>query len=677
MYFLIFPFQLSSREIEPILIQQIDELSIGKSLYLFEDKTHTETVDSMKTKIQEFKQSEKPVPNFGYTNSSFWIYFKLTNLKDINNKVLLELSYPLLDEVDYYLLESNKVIKTIQTGDLRPFPQREISYKNFLFPLELKPQQEYEVFLRIKSEGSVQIPLRLISYDFFIQKEHVEQYVQGIYYGIMFAMIFYNIFLLLSIKDVNYLYYILYTFGIILFSLIYSGYAYELLWPNSPRFGNVILPITIGFLVFFAGIFTIQFLRLKELTPKLYKILFGANIVFFTIMPLSLFLPYQIVVKIPTYTILPFVVLSLTGGFLSYKRGWKPARFYIIAWTSVLVGMFFLGLKQLGKVPINFFTDYSIQIGSALEVVLLSIGLADRINVLKKEKEKAQNELLNTKVIMLESFSRFVPKHFANILQKETILDVKEGDAIEKELAILFNDIQNFSTLAEKLSVQQAFEFLNAYFEIMNPIILKYKGFIDKFIGDEIMALFDCTADFPLDAAIEMRLRLKEFNQRIQHLNLPYIEMGIGINYGKTILGTVGSQERLDTTVIGDAVNTAARIQGLTRIFKIPILITETMKNKIQNKEKYYLRKLQKLNVKGKTETLQIYECFNSDKEEQIAKKLRTLQQYEEAIHQVETNHTKEAIVLLKEVYSINPEDTVAKIYLQKLENQMYPSDLI
>ena len=229
MYFLIFPFQLSSREIEPILIQQIDELSIGKSLYLFEDKTHTETVDSMKTKIQEFKQSEKPVPNFGYTNSSFWIYFKLTNLKDINNKVLLELSYPLLDEVDYYLLESNKVIKTIQTGDLRPFPQREISYKNFLFPLELKPQQEYEVFLRIKSEGSVQIPLRLISYDFFIQKEHVEQYVQGIYYGIMFAMIFYNIFLLLSIKDVNYLYYILYTFGIILFSLIYSGYAYELL----------------------------------------------------------------------------------------------------------------------------------------------------------------------------------------------------------------------------------------------------------------------------------------------------------------------------------------------------------------------------------------------------------------------------------------------------------------
>jgi len=228
-YFLIFPFQLSSREIEPILIQQIDELSIGKSLYLFEDKTHTETVDSMKTKIQEFKQSEKPVPNFGYTNSSFWIYFKLTNLKDINNKVLLELSYPLLDEVDYYLLESNKVIKTIQTGDLRPFSQREIYYKNFLFPLELKPQQEYEVFLRIKSEGSVQIPLRLISYDFFIQKEHVEQYVQGIYYGIMFAMIFYNIFLLLSIKDVNYLYYILYTFGIILFSLIYSGYAYELL----------------------------------------------------------------------------------------------------------------------------------------------------------------------------------------------------------------------------------------------------------------------------------------------------------------------------------------------------------------------------------------------------------------------------------------------------------------
>jgi class 3 adenylate cyclase/HAMP domain-containing protein len=271
---------------------------------------------------------------------------------------------------------------------------------------------------------------------------------------------------------------------------------------------------------------------------------------------------------------------------------------------------------------------------------------------------------------MLDSFSRFVPKHFANILQKESILDVKEGDATEKDLAILFNDIKNFSTLAEMLSVKQTFEFLNTYFEIMNPIILKYRGFIDKFIGDEIMALFDCNPDFPLDAAIEMRLRLKEFNEKIKHLNLPTVDMGVGLNYGKVILGTVGSKERLDTTVIGDTVNTAERIQQLTRIFKTPILLTENIKNNLQQTEKYYLRRLQKVRVKGKLEPVQIYECFNVDPDEQIEKKLQTLDKYEEAIHLMHNKNFTDAILLFKEIHSINPNDFVVKIYLEKLESQ-------
>ncbi len=331
----------------------------------------------------------------------------------------------------------------------------------------------------------------------------------------MIVMIFYNFFLLLSIRDISYLYYILYIFGIMMFSMIYSGYAFEYLWPNYPIFGNKILPFTIGFLALFAGIFTIHFLRLKELLPKIHKTLFFLNIIFLTLMPLGLLIEYKYIIKIATYSILLFVIIAFIASIWSYKKGWKPSRFYIIAWAMVLTGMFILALKQLGKLPTNFFTNYSLQIGSALEVILLSLGLADRINVLKKEKDLAQKELLNTKIIMLESFSRFVPKHFTNILQKETILDVQPGDATEKEICVLFNDIKSFTTLAEMMSVKETFEFLNYYFETMDPIIIKYRGFIDKFIGDEIMALFDCETDFSLDAAIEMRYYLKDFNKKI------------------------------------------------------------------------------------------------------------------------------------------------------------------
>jgi adenylate cyclase len=662
--------RLNAQDIKPIIFDTQNELTIGNSIYLFEDKDQKETIETIKAKLNKFTKSDKIIPNFGYTESSYWIYFKIFNPLETKNKFMLELYYPLLDEVDYYLFESNLPLKSIFTGDKRPFYNREIHHKNFLFLLELEPKKEYKILFRIKSEGSVQIPLRLISYKKFIEEEHTEQYVQGIYYGIMIVMIFYNLFLLLSVKDISYLYYILYIFGITMFSLIFSGYAFEFLWPNFPLFGNTILPITIGFLALFAGIFTMNFLQMKELIPLLYKILFILNIIFFMIIPLSFLLSYKNIIKIATYSVLPFAILAFLSSFLSYKKGWKPARFYFIAWTVVLIGMFVLALKQLGKLPSNFFTDYSLQIGSALEVILLSLGLADRINVLKKEKEKAQMELLNTKIIMLESFSRFVPKHFTNILQKETILDIKAGDATEKELAILFNDIKNFTTLAERLSAKETFEFLNHYFEIMNPIILKYRGFIDKFIGDEIMALFDCEPDFPLDAAIEMRYRLKEFNSKIEHLKLPYVEMGIGLNYGKVILGTVGSNERLDTTVIGDTVNTAERIQQLTRIFKTPTLLTENIKNNLKNKNKYYLRKLQKVRVKGKLEPIQVYECFNSDPEELIEKKLNTLTQYEEAIYLLEEKKIKDAIIILKEIHLKNPEDTVIKIYLDKLEEK-------
>ncbi|MCX7811873.1 MAG: hypothetical protein N2247_13300, partial [Leptospiraceae bacterium] len=164
---------LNANTIAPVLVENFHELYIGKELYLYEDKNQQETIDTIKTKISEFKKSEKEIPNFGYSNSTFWVYFKIKNPTNQNSKILLELYYPLLDEIDFYLFESGNMIKTIETGDLRNFYTREIPHRNFLFPLSFNPQQEYEIFFKIKSQGSVQIPLRIISYQTFIQKEHI------------------------------------------------------------------------------------------------------------------------------------------------------------------------------------------------------------------------------------------------------------------------------------------------------------------------------------------------------------------------------------------------------------------------------------------------------------------------------------------------------------------------
>ncbi len=328
--------------------------------------------------------------------------------------------------------------------------------------------------------------------------------------------------------------------------------------------------------------------------------------------------------------------------------------------------------------PINKLTKASIEVANRNYHVKLYTFSNDELGILTKNFNKMVQEINNYVErieFIVDSFARFVPLHYGTLLEKEHLYDINKGDSKEVELSVLFCDIVNFSTLSEMMSPKGTFEFLNLFFEMMNPIIIKNGGIIDKFIGDEIMALFlpECTniCPSPLDAAIEMRHKLKEFNIAFQHPNVPYIDMGIGINYGKVVLGTVGSIERIETTAVGDSVNIASRIQQLTRVFNTPILITESLKDNLKNINKYYLRKLQKIRVKGKREPVQIYECFNSDPEDQIEKKLQTLQKFEEAIDLIHNKNFNEAIIILKEIYKINPEDSVVKVYLEKYEHNL------
>ena len=328
--------------------------------------------------------------------------------------------------------------------------------------------------------------------------------------------------------------------------------------------------------------------------------------------------------------------------------------------------------------PIKKLTKASTEVANRNYHVKLYTFSNDELGILTKNFNKMVQEINNYVErieFIVDSFARFVPLHYGTLLEKEHLYDINKGDSKEVELSVLFCDIVNFSSLSEMMSPRGTFEFLNLFFEMMNPIITKNGGIIDKFIGDEIMALFlpECTntCPSPLNAAIEMRHKLKEFNITFQHPNVPYIDMGIGINFGKVVLGTVGSIERLDTTVIGDSVNTASRIQQLTRVFNTPILITESLKDNLKDIDKYYLRKLQKIRVKGKREPVQIYECFNADSDEQIEKKLHTLNKFEEAIDLIHNKKFNEAIVILKEIYKINPEDSVVKVYLEKYEHNL------
>lgn len=195
-----------------------------------------------------------------------------------------------------------------------------------------------------------------------------------------------------------------------------------------------------------------------------------------------------------------------------------------------------------------------------------------------------------------QAYARFVPNEFLRLLNKRHILDTQLGNYKEMEMTILFSDIRSFTALSEKMSPQENFDFLNAYLKKMEPIIRKHNGFIDKYIGDAIMALF-IRADDAINAAIEM--------SKIQHQE---IETGIGINTGKLMLGIIGEKNRLQCTVISDAVNLASRVESLTKSYKMSLIITQNTLNNLTKPNYYAIQFIDNLQVKGREEKINIFE---------------------------------------------------------------------
>lgn len=206
-----------------------------------------------------------------------------------------------------------------------------------------------------------------------------------------------------------------------------------------------------------------------------------------------------------------------------------------------------------------------------------------------------------------KAYSRFVPLAFLRFLNKRDITEIGLGDQVQREMTILFSDIRSFTQLSEKMTPKDNFDFLNSYMRRMGPIIRKHGGFIDKYLGDGIMALFPSIPDQALEAALEMLQELKELNRlRVERQYEP-IRIGIGLHTGTLMLGTIGEEERMDGTVISDAVNLASRIEGLTKEFDTDLLLSEETFKKLKNSWKYSLEKLGTVTVKGKSESSEVY----------------------------------------------------------------------
>ena len=274
-------------------------------------------------------------------------------------------------------------------------------------------------------------------------------------------------------------------------------------------------------------------------------------------------------------------------------------------------------------------------------------------------------EKINDIEIINASYERFVPKEFLTLLQKKSIIDVEIGDNSSLEMSVLFSDMRNFTMISEKLTPQQNFKFLNSYLDKMTPAINQNEGFIDKYIGDAVMALFPKHPDDAVKAAIEMNIALKSLNKN--DASDP-IKMGVGIHKGNLVLGTIGRATRMETTVISDTVNSSARLESLNKFYGTNILISGEIKQSLTSSLKSQCRLIDRTKVKGKSKMLEVYEVLSAGITKNYKNKLETKNTLEKVVKDFFSKKTKSAAKELKKISNHKKSDSVIQYWTDKLK---------
>ncbi|OUS30148.1 hypothetical protein A9Q99_06620 [Gammaproteobacteria bacterium 45_16_T64] len=350
----------------------------------------------------------------GYSNSAFWVKLDLSynshtpSITDpsSNNALrrqtaaslipdnlwFVDVGYPSLDDIRFYFTDKDNGTTEVQLGDYLKFDDRAIPIPHWVIPISLQNNQVHTVYLRVKTVSSVRIPLviRSATNTMFFHRNFQMGY--GLYFGIIASFFLYNFFMFLFFRDRSYLYYVCYvaSFAMAVASVIGFGYTY--LWPEKPWITDIAIVQSIALFCIFSLLFSQSFLHTKRHSPNTHKVLSALIILGMFIFILGLLVPYQVGVKCVAFMSVTSSIAILWSGFLSLFTGVKVAKYFVLAWTTVLIGSGLFALMSNGLVPANFFTHYAVQFGSALEVILLSFALADRMHRLQQEKKHLEQE---------------------------------------------------------------------------------------------------------------------------------------------------------------------------------------------------------------------------------------------------------------------------------------------
>lgn len=378
-----------------LLSEQSSIEDLGYHIDLIEDSSGTLNLQQIKSDNSAYQwiSSDVATPNFGYTDSAFWYRIRFKNDTETDATRLLVVSYPLLDCIDFYFVDNNNaVLKSVKTGDARPLSTREFNHRNFVFELDLPKYSNRTVYLRVFTEGAQQLPLELHEERSFFLQDQSLLLIKAIYFGMMGVMVVFNLFIYFSLKEKSYLYYVLFIFSFVTTQAAMAGFAQQYAWPETPSLNQVSILISVPATMVFAALFAMDFLDLKQRLP-LFNRFFQITVILNSIGCLmALVLSYSLSTKLSVALVFPVSLALMAIGPILWYRGIKEARFYSLAWFTLVLGTSMVSLNKFGLIPRNIITENGLVIGSALEALLLSLALADRFNREREQRYIAQKE---------------------------------------------------------------------------------------------------------------------------------------------------------------------------------------------------------------------------------------------------------------------------------------------
>lgn len=454
------------------------------------------------------------------------------------------------------------------------------------------------------------------------------------FFGLISAVAIYHLLMYAVLRVPEFLSYGTYLAVLALFQLGRHPEFLSVLGMNVDP--NVLLWWTFSALAFCGYWLFRSFLMLPTMQPRAERAFLALTCVFAF---LALFAPWQPLqgwyVKGLEALALAQLVVAGWSLVIALRQHIRVATYFGIAYAGFFVGalMWFASNDfgdRLGPLATVF--SWGVELGTVFQALTLALGLADRIAAANEERDRAQRRTIDEISSLNVAYARFVPRTFLDLLGRDDVRDVRLGDGVEREMTVLFSDVRSFTTISEALSPNETFGFINGLLSRTGPVVREYGGIVDKYVGDAIMALFPGSADDGVRAAIALQAAVGEHNLERAANDLAPISVGVGLHCGSLMLGTIGEHERMDGTVIADAVNVASRVEGLTKYFGARVIVTEEIRAALIDPQAYTMRFLGRVAVMGKRAGVGLYEVLDGDPPDRRAAKKATAHAFDGAM---------------------------------------------